>query len=410
MSSRKLSNFSLILILGSLTALSPFAIDMYLPAFPKMAEYFQTSVSRVSLSLSGYFIGLALGQLFYGPLLDRFGRKRPLYVGLSVFILATAACLFAESVEALIGWRVVQALGGCVANVGAIAMVRDFFAPKESSKVFSSLILILGASPLLAPTTGGYLASHWGWHAVFVALGVIALLLLLVVIFILPEGHAPDPSHSLRLGPIFRTYGEIFKNVQFQTYTFSGAVIFSGMFVYLASSPSIFMQGFQVTEQVYGWIFGFIAAGFIMASQLNIFLLRFFKSEQVLKFGMLGFSFMSCVLFFIAFQGWMILPLVLGTQFFLLSMIGFSNPNASALAMAPFSKNAGSASALMGFLQMGVGSLSSLCVGLFNANELLPVAGIFVTSSFLALFILFWRGRKIGHRIEGEVEGTGLAH
>src|SRR3954463_16533957 len=153
----------LILILGAMTALTPFAIDMYLPSFQTIAKDFGTTVSQVSLSLSSYFVGISFGQLFYGSLLDRYGRKPPLFVGLAIFILASLLCLQAHDAHSLITWRLIQGMGGCVAGVGAMTMVRDLFTQVESAKVYSLLILILGASPLFAPTTGSYLAVHFGW-------------------------------------------------------------------------------------------------------------------------------------------------------------------------------------------------------------------------------------------------------
>ncbi len=206
MNQSKNSKFSLILVLGSLTALSPFAIDMYLPAFPKMAEDLGATVPQVSLSLSSYFIGLAAGQLFYGPLLDRFGRKMPLYCGLLIFILATVGCLTSRSVETLVVFRFIQAIGGCAANVAAMAMVRDFFEPKESAKIFSLLVLILGVSPLLAPTAGGILSTYFGWQSVFVVLGIIGVLMLALSIFFLPKGYEPDKELSLHPVAIAKNY------------------------------------------------------------------------------------------------------------------------------------------------------------------------------------------------------------
>ncbi|WP_207796083.1 MFS transporter, partial [Leptospira ellisii] len=158
----KRQNFYIIFILGILTALSPFSIDMYLPAFPEIAEDLKTPASEVALSLSGYFIGLALGQILYGPLLDRFGRKKPLYYGIALYVLASVGCFFSSTINELIIFRFLQAIGGCAANVASVAMVRDLFSIKESSKVFSLLVLILGASPLLAPTIGGYVSSTLG--------------------------------------------------------------------------------------------------------------------------------------------------------------------------------------------------------------------------------------------------------
>ncbi len=408
MSSKKPSQTSLILILGSLTALSPFSIDMYLPAFPKIAQDFHSSVSEVSLSLSSYFIGLAVGQLFYGPLLDRFGRKKPLYVGIGIYLFATLGCLTTHSVETLVFFRFLQALGGCVANVSSIAMVRDFFSPKDSAKVFSLLILILGVSPLLAPTAGGYLAAALGWQSIFVALALIASIILGVVIYALPESHTPDHSQSLRPGPILKNYLAILKEPQFYTYTLAGSIAFSGLFAYLAASPGIFMEIFKVSEKVYGWIFAFLSIGFIGASQLNIYFLRKFSNEKILKAAMIGMSVVGVAFAIGAFNDWYGIGGVIAVFFAFLACVGLSNPNSSALAMAPFAKNAGSASALMGSLQMGIGAIAAAFVSLLNAQHVFPVAAIFAGSALLALAILLTGSKKIVHKIEASPEDSAM--
>lgn len=390
---------TLILILGSLTALSPFSIDMYLSAFPIMAKAFDTTVAQVSLTLSSYFVGLASGQLFYGPLMDRFGRKRPLYAGLSIYIVTSFICGLAPNVESLIIIRFIQALGACSAGVGAFAMVRDLFDPKESAKVLSTLILILGVSPLLAPTIGGYLAIYFGWKSVFFALSGIAITLLFFVVRLLPESHAPDKSHVLHPIPIIKNYLSILREPQFYTYALAGAVGFSGLFVYLAASPTIFMEIFKVSEQAYGWIFALIAMGIVGSSQFNVPLLRTFSSEQIMT-GALTMLLVTSVVFFIcAYNGWYNVYSVVGTMFIYLSCIGLSNPNASALAMAPFGKKAGSAAALVGFLQMSCGALASVCVGILKAQQLFPIAAIFVATSTIALIILLLGSKKIGRLI-----------
>ena len=184
----------LILILGSLTALGPFSIDMYLPGFKAIAKYLHTSTDEVALSLSSYFIGIAAGQLLYGPLLDRFGRKNPLYWGLGLYIVSSMGCFFSSSLEMLIALRFFQAVGSCAASVAAMAMVRDLFPVEDNAKVFSLLILVLGASPMLAPTAGSYITAAFEWQVIFLVLTIIAVLILLSVIFWLPESYQPDPA------------------------------------------------------------------------------------------------------------------------------------------------------------------------------------------------------------------------
>lgn len=400
MQQNKKSQLSLILILGSLTALSPFSIDMYLSAFPQMAHAFNTNVAEVSLTLSSYFIGLASGQLFYGPVMDRFGRKKPLYVGLIIYILASIGCALSHSINTLIVFRFLQAAGGCAASVGAFAMVRDLFDSKESAKIFSLLILILGVSPLLAPTIGGYLAVHLGWASVFVVLAAIALVILSVVFFKLPESHSGDLTHVLHPMPIVRNYLSILREPQFYTYAISGAVGFSGLFVYLAASPTIFMEIFGVSEQTYGWIFAFIAMGLIGMSQVNVILIKKFSNEGILLSALLALTVASFIFLICSYFGWYNLYSVVGTMFVFLCCIGLSNPNSASLAMAPFGSKAGSAAAMLGFLQMAAGALVSVCVGVLKAQQLFPLAWIFVGTSVVAVIILVLGSKNIVNKVE----------
>jgi MFS transporter, DHA1 family, multidrug resistance protein len=394
------SKFVLILILGCMTALSPFSIDMYLPSFQNIAADFQTTVAKVSLSLSSYFVGLSFGQLFYGPLLDRFGRKPPIYIGLAIYILASLLCLLARSTEVLVILRFVQAIGGCVVGVGSMAMVRDLFTVKESAKVYSLLILILGASPLLAPTIGGLLAASFGWKSVFIALAGMGTTLLLVIHFFLKESHQADLSVSLKVVPIFKNFIHILKNPVFLTFVSSGAIAFSGLFVYIAGSPVIFLETYKVSAKVYGAIFAIVAGGMILASQANVLLLKRFSNTQILKAAMgaqVIVGFMLCVgtLFtFIELTGTVFL------LFLFLCAFGLTNPNSGALALGPFAKNAGSASALMGFMQMGFGALMSASVGALGITTMLPVVAIMAAGSFVALMVLIIGSRKISLQSE----------
>ncbi len=387
-------------MLGALTALCPFSIDMYLPAFLKMAVDLKIPVSEMSLSLSGFFIGMASGQLFYGPLLDRFGRKRPLYAALSLYVLATLGCVMVRSIQTLVAFRFIQAVGGCGANVAAVAMVRDFFSGKESAKVFSLLVLVLGVSPLLAPTVGGFLATTVGWKAIFILLAAIGSLMLVATILFLPEGHPPDATHSLHPGQIARGYMAILREPQFYTYALAASLVLSGLFVYLASSPVLFMQIFHVSPRVYGWIFGLIAMGFVGSSQLNFLLLRRFSNEQVLRAGLIVLTFIGIVFLVGSIENRFGLIETVIVLFLFLSSFGVANPNATALALAPFKRNAGSASALIGFLQMSIGAIASVSIGLLKLQHLYPIAGMFAGSGILALLMLAIGSRRILHSID----------
>lgn len=390
----KKKNNLIILILGSMTALSPFSIDMYLSAFPIMAKALNTTTAQVSITLSSYFVGLATGQLVYGPLMDRFGRKNPLYVGLIIYILASIGCVFATNVESLIILRFIQAAGGCAASVCAFAMVRDLFDPRESAKVLSLLVLILGASPLLAPTIGSYLAVYFGWTSVFVSLVLGSSLLLFVVMKFLPESHKGDTTHILRPIPIAKNYWSILRDPGFHIYATAGATGFSGLFVYLAASPTIFMEIFGVSEQVYGWIFAFVAAGLIGMSQLNVVLLKKYSNEKILKGALTMLMLIGWTFFICAYNGWYNVYSVVGTMFCFLACVGLSNPNSTSLAMAPFGHKAGSAASMIGFLQMSIGAIASVLVGVLKAQQLFPLAAIFAGTSTVAVLILFFGTKK----------------
>lgn len=395
LSEKTFNKTSLILVLGSLTALGPFSIDMYLPAFPKIAEGLGTSVPQVAMSLSSYFVGLAAGQLFYGPFLDRFGRKWPLYIGLLIYILASIGCVFSDSVEMLIGVRFVQAIGGCAAGVTSLAMVRDYFSPRESAKVLSLLILILGLYPLLAPTVGGLLAAHLGWQSLFWVLTGLGAFVLSLAIFFLPSVYAPNKEQSLHPVMIAKNYWEILKTPQFYAHAVAGAIGFSGMFAYLAASPTIFMEIFKVSEQTYGFIFALLASGLIGASQINVLLLKRFSNETILRSGLTGMVSMGAIFFLGTYYDLLGLVGTLVVLFLYLSCVGFSNPNAASLALAPFSKNAGSAASMIGFLQMALGAVASVLIGILKAQQILPIAGVFLGTSALALVVLTLGTKKI---------------
>lgn len=396
--------FLLILLLGSLTALGPFSIDMYLPGFPAIAKDLNTTVLKVSLSLSSFFIGISAGQLLYGPLLDRFGRKKPLYIGLSAYILASAGCVFASSLDALIVLRFMQAIGSCAAAVASIAMVRDLFPVHENAKVFALLMLVVGVSPMVAPTIGGYVTVALGWHAVFIILMVLGLLNLIASWLWLPDSYQPDTSLSLKPVPIIKNFLSVVKEPKFYTYAFTGALAFSGLFAYISGSPLIFIDIFKVSEEGYGWIFALLSIGLIGSSQVNTLMLRRYKSEQLI------FAALICQLFIVSLfligsiNHWFGLIETVVLLFIFLCCLGFTNPNTSALSLAPFSRNAGSASALMGAVQMGLGALASFGVSMFEVKSAVPMVSIMTGTTITALVILTLGRRKI------KVQATAEKH
>ena len=396
----KKTYFFLILILGSLTALGPFSIDMYLPGFPAIAKDLNTTAAKVSLSLSGYFIGISLGQLLYGPLLDRFGRKKPLFIGLVVYIAASAGCALATTIESLIVLRIIQAIGSCAAAVASVAMVRDLFPVKDNAKVFSLLLLVVGVSPMIAPTVGGYVTSAFGWQTVFVILTGMGVAILTATILWLPDSYKPDKTLSLKPKPILLNFWAVLREPQFYTYALTGAIAFAGLFAYVSGSPLVFMEVFHTGEKVYGWIFAFLSVGFIGSSQLNTLFLRRFKSEQIVGFALICQVIVGLLFLAAALNGLLTLPITLVFLFLFLCCIGFTNPNAAALSLAPFSKNAGSASAMMGALQMGMGTLISVAISMFEVPSAIPMVAAMAFSASLALVVLLIGRRTITEQIE----------
>ena len=388
----------LILILGLLSAIGPFSIDMYLPGFPAIAANLRTTPEMVSYSLSSYFIGICVGQMLLGPLLDRYGRKRPLYGGLAIYILSSIGSAFAPTIEILIALRFFQAAGGCVGIVAPRAIIRDLFPVEENAKIFSLLILILGVSPIIAPTTGGYVTAHFGWHAIFIILSVITFLILVAVILYLPESRQPDPTFSLRPKPIIASFQKVITHPQFYTYSLTGATASAGLYAYLAGSPFVFMELYHVTGQHYGWIFALIAAGLIASSQLNNVLLRKYSSSQIIRVTLSSQLIVAVVLVVGTYYQWLGLYGTIACIFFYLCCQGFSFPNSSALSMAPFTKEAGSASALMGSIQMALGAGSSALVGLLSNGTAMPMTAVMVGCSATAVFILMLGRRAILYR------------
>jgi MFS transporter, DHA1 family, multidrug resistance protein len=394
--------FSVILILGLLSAIGPFSIDMYLPGFPSIAASLHTTVARVSLSLSSFFIGISAGQLLYGPLLDRFGRKRPLYIGLSIYLLASIGCIWVVTADSLIILRFIQALGGCVGMVASRAMVRDLFDVKDNARVFSLLMLVVAVSPIIAPTLGGYIAATLGWQYIFIVLAMMSIAVLFAVSFALPESRKPDPDFSLKPKPIVNSFLRVIKEPQFYTYALTGSVASAGLYAYIAGSPFVFMELFKVSEKQYGWIFAIIAIGLIGASQLNSVLLKNFKSEEIIKVALLCQTITGLLLFTGTLFGWLELFSTIFFIFIFLGCQGFTFPNSSALSLAPFSKNAGSASALLGGIQMSIGACTSACVGFLSNHTALPMTGVMAACAMSSFTILMLGSRIIRYRASVE--------
>ncbi|TDE10272.1 multidrug effflux MFS transporter [Dyadobacter psychrotolerans] len=404
--SRKRYSF-IILILGSLATISPFSIDMYLPGFPTIAKDLHTTIDKVQLSLTSYLVGICLGQILYGPLLDRFGRKIPLYVGLGLYMLASIGCAMTSTVDSLILMRFLQAMGGCVGLVASQALVSDIFPSNKRAEVFSMITLVIAVSPMIAPTVGGYVTMGFSWHWLFIILAGIVSIMIAGIYFFLPTGQMPDRSVSLKPKSVMGSYFTVISQPQFLIYTLAGGLATAAPFAYISGSSDVFMNIYKVSAQQYGWIFGLLAFAMIGSTQLNHFLLKKYKSQEIIKITLVYQSIVGIVLIAGVYNNWFGLYSLIAMMFIFLTGQGLTGPNTSALSLAPFKKHTGSASALMGSWRMGAGAIISGIVSFLHNNTAMPMVGMMAFCSIGGLVILYLGNATVLQRASrGEVEDS----
>lgn len=394
------SHFAIIITLGMLIGLNPFSIDMYLPGFAAIAADLGTDTATVGLTLSSFFAGICIGQIIYGPLLDRFGRKRPLLIGLGIFLLTSIAAAFASSIEQLVVLRFIQALGGCAGMVASRAYVRDLFPPEENARIFSLLILVMGVAPIIAPSIGSFIVTALDWHAIFVALALIAGVIFTAVSLVLPESKESDPSVSLNPPKVVKEYFSVALNARFMLFTLAMSFSTAALFAYITSSPILFMKVHQLTEFQFGLTFSFCAFCLIVGSQLNRVLLRSLSSNRVAEITGVAIVMVAALLLVLtayAAAGFTVTIACIAAFLFLMGMF---NPNVGALAITSVHEKIGMASALMGFIQMGLSAIAAAIVSSFASVSamtmtavLLSCVGVAVASVFAVRFV---RGESPG--------------
>lgn len=385
---------TIIFVLGGLIALGPLTIDMYLPGFSAIAADLDTTIAMVGLSLTSYFIGISIGQIIYGPLIDRFGRKKPLFVGLLIYAAAAIGCAFSPNIYFLIGIRFILAFGGCVGMVAGRAVVRDLFPTNEIAKIFSSLMLVMGIAPIVAPTLGGYITTHFGWRFIFIILTLFSITILFTVHYFLPQSKAPDANVSLRPGNVLKDYKDVFKEPSFAIYALAGSFSFAGIFAHISGSPFIYMEYFGLSETIYGWIFGLNALGFVVCSQINRLWLRKRNSREIV---LKAIAIQSVAGFLLLVYTYLTEPAIVPIFSLILVYIGslgFIVPNTSAISLQPFITHAGSASALLGSLQMVSGAIASALVSYFHNDTTQPMVMVMATGSFIALGLVLIKTNK----------------
>jgi DHA1 family bicyclomycin/chloramphenicol resistance-like MFS transporter len=385
----------LIALFGLLTVFTPIAIDMYLPALPTIARQFHVPIAAIEHSLAAYFLGLAVGQAAIGPLSDRFGRKRPLCIGMALYVIGSAACALARDPMTLNIARFVQATGGCTGTVLARACVRDLFPPEQASRIFAQMLLILSVSPLFAPLLGGWLLLATGWRTLFWIQGGAALLTLGVMMLRIPESHAGS-ERTLHPFAVARDYLVIAGDRRFIGYILSLTLSGCGLYVFLTGFPHVVIDIFHIQAQYFGFLFMLNGIGLVISSQVTAQMLHHRPAGRLLlaALGVQAAAGVGAVVF--GATGWGGIYGLEPWLFVFCSLIGAINPTAAGLALAGYGHAAGMASALMGLFIYAGGTLASLLMGAFQPSTPLPMAALMCLfgASGLLTNLLFYPVRR----------------
>jgi len=320
------------------------------------------------------------------------------------YVLASLVCAFTTSVDALIAMRLLQALGGCAGIVAAQALVRDLFPVNEIAQAFSSLTLVIAISPMVAPTVGGYVTAAFGWSSVFMILAAITALMMVAVHFALPQGRKADPTLSLRPQEVLKNFYAVVRQPQFLVYGVSGGISTSAGFAYIAGSSDVMITQYGFTEQQFGWIFAFLAFGLIGSTQLNHLFLKRFTSQQLILIALIYQTAIGLVMILVVLYHW-VSPLgLIGLMFVFLTGQGLTNPNATALTLAPFVRHTGSAASLNGFFRMAIGGLVTGLVSLLHDNTPMPMVGVMAGCAVVGLIVLLIGNRVVRFQESKQVE------
>jgi DHA1 family bicyclomycin/chloramphenicol resistance-like MFS transporter len=367
----------LVLVLGFLTALGPLTIDMYLPSLPKITADLHASAASVQLTLTGTLIGLGLGQLIVGPFADALGRRLPLLTGIGVHVLASVLCVIAPNLAILGTLRVLQGLGAAAASVVALAIVRDLYSGLAAAQLLSRLMLVVGVAPILAPTVGGLVLRWSSWHGVFVVLTVVGAAIMAAAALILPETLPPAARRRGGVVGTLRDYRRLFTDRVYVGLILVAGLAMAALFAYVSGSSFVFQDEYGMSEQQFAFVFAGGAIGLIGATQLNVRLLRRWTPQQILGGALLAGLGGGLVLLLLATTGRFGLAGILVPLWFVLAMVGLAMPNAPAIALSRHGETAGTAAALLGAVQFGVGALAAPLVGMLGVGAVAMATVVF---------------------------------
>lgn len=376
-----------LILMAALTAMGALSVDMYLPSFSFIARDFGVGSNTVELTLSTFLTGLALGQMFYGPVSDRFGRKPPLYFGICLYVASALGCALATNIETLLALRFFQGLGGSAGMVIPRAVVRDKMGAEGAARAFSMLMLVFGLAPILAPLIGGLLLTFSTWRAIFATLMVFGVICLISTHHTMEETRDQAHAAPLHLGRVLRQYGDLLRHRQFMAYVLCGGLIQAGMFAYISGGPFVLIELHGIQPQHFGFVFGANAIGLIICSQINARLVARRSADRVLGGVIWIPAALTTVVAILIACGFESLPLLLTGLFGFLSCQGFIGPNTAAIALAQQGGQAGTAAALMGTLQFGVGMLSSVIMGWWHDGTALPLTVVMAVCGVAALLL-----------------------
>jgi len=399
------SRVRMIAVLGALVALGPLTIDMYLPALPKIADDLSVSSSVAQLTLTGTLAGLALGQLIVGPLSDSLGRRRPLMAGIVLHMLASLVCLFAPNIAVLGVARGLQGMGAAAAMVVAIAVVGDLCADSVAATVMSRLMLVLGVAPVVAPSLGAAVLLKASWHWVFAALVVLAGGLLLLAALALPETLPASHRRPLKVRSIAATYVEVIRDVRFVILVLVAALGMSGLFAYIAGASFVLQGHYGLDQQAFALVFGAGAVALIGATQFNVVLLRRFAPQSIVVWALVAASLAGVVFVGLSYEHIGGLPGFVLPIWAILAAMGLVIPNAPAVALSRHPDAAGTAAALLGAAQFGLGAAVAPLVGVLGNNEF-ALALVMTAGMVIALLALLAVGVPA---TEGKDDVTGDA-